>query len=237
MVGLPPSARRIVAGIAALVAMLVVSVPMAGASPRQAPPPGPLTLNPASGLPGSSFTGSQPISAPSRSLCPDWFFLFDGTVSSGHDNNFTSGTRSASMQVPLNAAAGSHLVESFCTNVDKQTTKVGEATFVVTGATTTTPTTTTTIATDDDHRRNDHDRTHDDGADDHFPDHDTSHHDDASAHDHASAHDDGRNHDGYDDHTRSDHDGCFHDDDRKHHDHRPRRPRARRRGADRPTRR
>ncbi|RPI09571.1 MAG: hypothetical protein EHM63_04530, partial [Actinobacteria bacterium] len=127
MSGSPRSARRIVAGTVAVIAMVCLVVPMAGAAPRQGSA-GPLTLTPTSGLPGSSFTGSQTISP--NFFCPDWFMLFDGSVPSGHDTS-SNPTRAASMQVPLNAAAGNHIVTSFCV-VRGQAGEVGRATFVVT---------------------------------------------------------------------------------------------------------
>ena len=136
--------RRAFAVLVAVIAVMMLPT-VAGA---QAAPPGPLSINPTSGDAGSSFTGSQDISFGfARANCVDWFMLFDATVPSPHDGNAQGPTRSATMQVPLNAAPGAHSVTSYCIDLKKGTSQVGSATFTVIGPTTTTTTTTTSTTT------------------------------------------------------------------------------------------
>ena len=136
--------RRAFAVLVAVIAVMMLPT-VAGA---QATPPGPLSINPTSGAAGSSFTGSQDISFGfAAANCVDWFMLFDATVPSSHDGNTQGPTRSATMQVPLNAAPGAHSVTSYCTDLKKGTSQVGSATFTVIGPTTTTTTTTTSTTT------------------------------------------------------------------------------------------
>ena len=143
--------RRGLASVAAA-AVLAISVAGAAGAASAIPPPGPLTLTPSQGPGGTTFTASQAISPISaRSVCPEWFAILDGTIQSGTDTNFTSPTRSATLQIPPDALPGAHSVISYCTDVNGATTEVGGAAFLVptppTTTTSTTTTTTTTIAT------------------------------------------------------------------------------------------
>jgi hypothetical protein len=143
--------KRAVAAVAAVMVVALSAAPALAAS--IAPQPGPLSVNPPQGPGGTTFTASQDVPFGfARANCVDWFVRFDGTTESGHDGNSQGPTRSATIQVPVDAAPGFHSVLSYCTDLKQQTNVVGNATFEVpapatTTTTSTTSTTTTTIAT------------------------------------------------------------------------------------------